>query len=43
MASWIAQDVVGVLNGEPPRNPVNDPDEVQAVRKKLGMTPHFRQ
>ena len=25
MATWIAEDVLGVLRGEAPRNPVNDP------------------
>ena len=25
MATWIVRDVLGVLRGEPPRNPVNDP------------------
>src|SRR5205807_7233274 len=25
MATGVAVDVIGVLNGEPPRNPVNDP------------------
>jgi phosphoglycerate dehydrogenase-like enzyme len=39
MATWIVQDVLGVLNGEPPRNPVNDPAEVNANRKRLGLTP----
>ena len=27
MATWIAEDVLGVLRGEAPRNPVNDPDD----------------
>lgn len=36
MATWIAEDVLGVLRGEPPRNPVNDPAEVAAHRKRLG-------
>ena len=30
MARGVAEDVVGVLHGEPPRNPVNDPAEVAA-------------
>jgi D-3-phosphoglycerate dehydrogenase len=34
MASWIAEDVLGVLRGEPPRNPVNDPAEVAANRRR---------
>ncbi len=36
MADGVAEDVVGVLNGKPPLNPVNDPAEVAAVRKRLG-------
>jgi D-3-phosphoglycerate dehydrogenase / 2-oxoglutarate reductase len=36
MAVTIATDVVGILRGERPMNPVNDPDEVEAVRRKLG-------
>jgi len=34
MAEWVALDVLGVLNGEPPRNPVNDPETVKQNRKK---------
>jgi phosphoglycerate dehydrogenase-like enzyme len=37
MATWIAQDVLGVLRGEPPRNPVNDPERVTANRRRLGL------
>jgi D-3-phosphoglycerate dehydrogenase / 2-oxoglutarate reductase len=36
MAVTIAADVVGILRGEPPMNPVNDPGEVQKVRRRLG-------
>ncbi len=36
MAVGVAEDVVGVLRGEAPRNPVNDPAEVEAVRLRLG-------
>jgi phosphoglycerate dehydrogenase-like enzyme len=39
MASWVSKDIIGVLNGEPPLNPVNDPAEVNSIRKKLGLTP----
>jgi phosphoglycerate dehydrogenase-like enzyme len=39
MASGIAQDVLGVLRGEPPRNPVNDPSLVNANRRRLGLPP----
>lgn len=36
MANGVAEDVVGVLQGKPPLNPVNDPEEVAAVRRRLG-------
>ncbi|MHC5537569.1 methionine synthase [Singulisphaera rosea] len=36
MATGIAQDVLGVLRGEVPLNPVNDPALVLANRRKLG-------
>jgi phosphoglycerate dehydrogenase-like enzyme len=39
MAEWIARDVLGVLGGEPPRNPVNDPAQVAASRRRLGLPP----
>ena len=39
MATAIAQDVLGVLRGERPRNPVNDPDLVNANRRKRGLEP----
>ncbi|HMB05874.1 MAG TPA: hydroxyacid dehydrogenase [Isosphaeraceae bacterium] len=39
MATWIAQDVLGVLRGEAPRNPVNDPARVDANRRRLGLAP----
>ena len=39
MAEEVATDVVGVLQGRPPINPVNDPAEVAAVRRKLGKPP----
>jgi D-3-phosphoglycerate dehydrogenase len=41
MATWIAQDVLGVLRGEAPRNPVNDPKVVNANRRRLGLAPLF--
>ena len=37
MATTIAEEVVGVLRGESPRYPVNDPIEVERVRQKLGL------
>ena len=39
MANEVADDVVGVLQGKPPLNPVNDPAEVSAVRRRLGKPP----
>lgn len=39
MATGVALDVTGVLRGEAPRNPVNDPAEVAASRKRLGKPP----
>jgi D-3-phosphoglycerate dehydrogenase len=39
MATWIAQDVLGVLRGKAPRNPVNDPAWVNANRRRLGLAP----
>ena len=39
MASGVVADVLGVLRGEAPRNPVNDPHEVADRRKRLGLVP----
>jgi phosphoglycerate dehydrogenase-like enzyme len=39
MAEEVADDVIGVLQGRPPINPVNNPAEVDAVRAKLGKPP----
>jgi phosphoglycerate dehydrogenase-like enzyme len=36
MATGVAEDVLGVLRGEAPRNPVNDPAVVAENRKRLG-------
>src|SRR5262249_38290498 len=33
MAVGVARDVVGILRGEPPLNPINDPAEVLANRR----------
>ena len=41
MATWIAEDVLGVLGGKAPRNPVNDPKVVNANRRRLGLEPLF--
>ena len=34
MANWVAQDVLAVLRGDYPRNPVNDPAQVEASRRR---------
>ncbi len=39
MAHGVAIDVLGVLRGIAPLNPVNDPSEVAAQRKQLGLVP----
>jgi D-3-phosphoglycerate dehydrogenase len=42
MAVTIAQEVVGVLQGELPNYPVNDPKEVEQVRQRRGLTALYR-
>jgi D-3-phosphoglycerate dehydrogenase / 2-oxoglutarate reductase len=42
MATTIADEVVGVLQGNRPNNPVNDPAEVEHVRRKFGLEPLYR-
>ena len=39
MAREVASDVVGVLEGRAPINPINDPAEVATVRARLGKPP----
>lgn len=39
MANEVADDVIGVLTGRPPANPVNDPADVAAARERLGKPP----
>lgn len=39
MATGVATDVLGVLRGEAPLNPVNDPATVLANRRRLGLPP----
>jgi phosphoglycerate dehydrogenase-like enzyme len=39
MATEVAVDVVGILSGSPPVNPVNDPEAVAASRRRLGKPP----
>ena len=43
MATTIAQEVVGVLRGELPGYPVNDPFEVERVRRNLGLARIYRE
>jgi phosphoglycerate dehydrogenase-like enzyme len=42
MATTIAQEVLGVLRGDVPQNPVNDPLQVEHVRHQLGLEPLYR-
>ncbi len=39
MATEVAIDVLGVLAGKPPINPVNDPAKVHGSRRRLGKPP----
>jgi phosphoglycerate dehydrogenase-like enzyme len=41
MAVTVAEEVIGVLNGRRPQFPVNDPEDVEAVRKRLGREPLY--
>ena len=42
MATMVAQDVVSVLQGDPPQYPVNDPFQVEHVRQKRGLAGLYR-
>jgi phosphoglycerate dehydrogenase-like enzyme len=42
MATMIAEEVVGVLRGNPPVNPVNSPFQVEQVRQQLRLAPLYR-
>ncbi len=42
MATTIAQEVLGVLDGVVPHYPVNDPLQVEHVRQQLGKEPLYR-
>jgi D-3-phosphoglycerate dehydrogenase len=42
MATMVAEDVVAVLRGHPPLNPVNDPFQVEYVRQNLGLPRLYR-
>lgn len=37
MSTWVAREILAVLNGERPGNPVNDPDDVEASRRRRGL------
>jgi phosphoglycerate dehydrogenase-like enzyme len=41
MARGVAEDVLAVLRGDLPANPVNAPVEVEASRKRLGLSPLY--
>jgi D-3-phosphoglycerate dehydrogenase len=41
MATTVAQEVLGVLRAELPTYPVNDPVEVERVRRRLNLEPLF--
>ena len=41
MARGVAEEVLTVLNGNLPRNPVNHPAEVEASRRRLGLSPLY--
>ncbi len=42
MATTIAEEVVGVLRGVVPRYPVNDPMQVEQIRRQLGLEPLYQ-
>jgi D-3-phosphoglycerate dehydrogenase / 2-oxoglutarate reductase len=42
MALGVAEEVLGVLRGDRPKNPVNDPAVVEASRRRLGLPPLYR-
>jgi phosphoglycerate dehydrogenase-like enzyme len=42
MSTMVAEDVVAVLRGLPPQNPVNDPFQVEHVRQTLGLPRLYR-
>jgi hypothetical protein len=42
MAMTIATDVVGILRGSRPMNAVNEPAEVERVRRQRGLEPIYR-
>jgi phosphoglycerate dehydrogenase-like enzyme len=42
MATMIAEEVIGVLRGNPPINPVNDPFQVEHIRQQRGLAPLYK-
>jgi phosphoglycerate dehydrogenase-like enzyme len=42
MATMIAEEVIGVLRGDAPINPVNDPFQVEHVRQQRGLAPLYK-
>ena len=42
MATMIAEEVIGVLRGDPPINPVNDPFQVEHVRQQRGLAALYK-
>jgi phosphoglycerate dehydrogenase-like enzyme len=42
MATMIAEEMIGVLRGDPPINPVNDPFQVEHVRQQRGLAPLYK-
>jgi len=42
MATMIAEEVIGVLRGDPPINPVNDPFQIEHVRHQRGLPPLYK-
>jgi phosphoglycerate dehydrogenase-like enzyme len=42
MATTVAEEILGVLDGVVPRYPVNDPLKVEQIRRHLGLEPLYR-
>jgi phosphoglycerate dehydrogenase-like enzyme len=42
MATMIAEEIIGVLRGDTPINPVNDPFQVEHVRQQRGLAPLYK-
>jgi len=41
MATMVAQDILAVISGQIPQNPVNDPVEVERARREKGLVPLY--